>query len=128
MGPSLRVSTGTSLDQLQVVPVNYDKTGVIELDSELFHGRIAVRLRDFAGELPEGKQRLKSCESDYFEDHADLTWSMTIQGEYGEFEHRCCEMAEQVFQVASSQMSTQTTSSLASTFEKVMRRSHIWNV
>lgn len=39
-----------------------------------------VRIRDFSGEVGGGKKRLTTTESDYFEKHARLSWSMAIQG------------------------------------------------
>lgn len=81
MSPKLRVSAGTSLDNLEVVPVNYDETGYISLSSDHVEGHLAIRLRDFAGEMPKGKQSRTNPESGYFDQHSDLSWSMAIQCE-----------------------------------------------
>lgn len=78
--PQLRVSAGPSLSSLTVLAPNYDETGVLNVSSNDFEGKIAVRIRDFAGEVGGGKERRAKTESDYFDVHTGLTWSMAIQG------------------------------------------------
>lgn len=78
--PQLRVSAGSSLSSLTVLAPNYDETGALDIDSGLFEGKIAVRIRDFSGEVGGAKERRTTTESDYFDAHSGLTWSMAIQG------------------------------------------------
>lgn len=78
--PQLKVSCGPSRDKLTVIPVNYDVSAPVDVESAHFEGKITVRIRDFAGEVGNGKKRLTTAESDYFEKHARLSWSMAIQG------------------------------------------------
>jgi len=80
--PQLRVSAGSSLSSLSVLAPNYDETGALDVSSDLFEGKIAVRIRDFAGEVGGGKERKTTTESDYFDVHTGLTWSMAIQGRF----------------------------------------------
>ena len=78
--PQLRVSAGPSLSSLTVLAPNYDETGALDVVSDDFEGKIAVRIRDFAGEVGGGKERRTKTESNYFDVHTGLTWSMAIQG------------------------------------------------
>ena len=81
MGPHLRVSVGTSRSQLRVIAANYDENP-LKISSDTFEGSIAVRIRDFDGEVGQGKEKRASTESDYFETYKNLTWSMAIQGAF----------------------------------------------
>jgi hypothetical protein len=51
------------------------------VSTDLFHGRITVRIKDFTGQVPEGQER--QSETKYFDaGHAHgCTWSIQIQGE-----------------------------------------------
>lgn len=78
--PKLKVSCGPSRDKLTVVPVNYDVSCPVDVASDDFEGKITVRIRDFAGEVGSGRKRRSTTESDYFDAHTRLSWSMAIQG------------------------------------------------
>lgn len=78
--PRLKVSCGPSRDKLTVIPVNYDVSSPVDVESDHFEGKIIVRIRDFSGEVGGGKKRLATTESDYFDKHTRLSWSMAIQG------------------------------------------------
>lgn len=78
--PQLRVSAGPSLDKLTVVATNYDTTSPTPIESESFVGQCTVRIRDFTGDAGKGKEKRATTESDYFDVHTGLTWSMQIQG------------------------------------------------
>nr|CDI54734.1 conserved hypothetical protein [Melanopsichium pennsylvanicum 4] len=81
MAPSLKVSAGPSVDKLQTVAVNHDDMPTV-IDSELFHGRIAVRIKDFTGHDPDGISHQK--DTPYFDSgHGkNQSWSMQIQGRF----------------------------------------------
>lgn len=82
MAPSLRILAGSSASTLQPVAVNHDTQPSI-IDADNFKGRIAVRIKGFNGEVPEGVE--KKHEAEYFEDGngKGMSWSMQIQGECG---------------------------------------------
>lgn len=69
------------MDQLTTVAVNHDDSPTI-IDSDLFHGRIAVRIKNFTGSDPEGVEHKK--DTPYFDDgHGKhQSWSMQIQGRF----------------------------------------------
>lgn len=81
MAPSLKISAGASADALQTVAVNHDDAPTI-IDSPLFHGRIAVRIKNFTGSDPDGVEHRK--DTPYFSaNHGkNQSWSMQIQGRF----------------------------------------------
>ena len=83
MAPSLKISAGPSVDQLQTVAVNHDESPTT-IDSPHFQGRIAVRIKSFTGSDPDGVEHRK--DTPYFENgHGKhQSWSMQIQGRFKE--------------------------------------------
>ena len=81
MAPKLRISAGPSKESLSLVPVNHDELPIV-IDSEHFQGRIAVRVKDFHGELPDGMESLK--QSAYFSEPygSKFSYSIQIQGRF----------------------------------------------
>ena len=81
MAPSLKISAGPSVDALQTVAVNHDDRPTV-VDSDLFHGRIAVRIKNFTGSDPDGVEH--RADTPYFNDgHGKhQSWSMQIQGRF----------------------------------------------
>ena len=61
--------------------VNHDELPIV-IDSEDFQGRIAVRVKDFHGELPDGVESLK--QSAYFSEPygSKFSYSIQIQGRF----------------------------------------------
>ncbi|TKY89657.1 hypothetical protein EX895_001442 [Sporisorium graminicola] len=81
MAPSLKISAGPSVDALQTVAVNHDDRPT-EINSDLFQGRIAVRIKNFTGSDPDGVEHRK--DTPYFgAGHGKgQSWSMQIQGRF----------------------------------------------
>lgn len=81
MAPKLRISAGPSKENLSLVAVNHDELPIV-IDSEDFQGRIAVRVKDFHGELPDGVESLK--QSAYFSEPygSKFSYSIQIQGRF----------------------------------------------
>lgn len=81
MAPSLKISAGPSVDALQTVAVNHDELPTT-VSSDLFEGRIAVRIKSFTGLDPEGVEH--KSETPYFDaGHGKhQSWSMQIQGRF----------------------------------------------
>lgn len=81
MAPKLRISAGPDKDKLSVVAVNHEELPTI-IDSKYFQGRIAVRIKDFHGELPDGVEFFK--QPVYFSEPygTNFTYSIQIQGRF----------------------------------------------
>lgn len=81
MAPSLKISAGPSVDSLSTVAVNHDDTPTT-ISTDLFQGRIAVRIKNFTGSDPEGVSHNK--DTPYFNaGHGKgQSWSMQIQGRF----------------------------------------------
>ncbi|CDS01326.1 uncharacterized protein SPSC_05359 [Sporisorium scitamineum] len=81
MAPSLKISAGPSVEALQTVAVNHDDQPT-EINTDLFQGRIAVRIKNFTGSDPSGVEHLK--DTPYFNaGHGkNQSWSMQIQGRF----------------------------------------------
>jgi len=75
---ALRATYGTSPHDMKALPVNYDEEP-IEVKSDNFEGRLAVRIRNFTGH-GGGKEPLAEPQSGYFQKHPELTCSIAIQG------------------------------------------------
>ncbi|EST04615.1 Protein of unknown function DUF1769 [Kalmanozyma brasiliensis GHG001] len=83
MAPSLKISAGPSVDALKTVAVNHDDQPT-EINTDLFQGRIAVRIKNFTGSDPDGVEHRK--DTPYFDaGHGKgQSWSMQIQGRFKE--------------------------------------------
>ncbi|KDN41693.1 DUF1769-domain-containing protein [Tilletiaria anomala UBC 951] len=81
MAPHLNVSAGPDASSLSTLYVNSDLNPTL-VSSAHFHGRIAVRIKHFTGDVPEGKERV--AEAKYFEEgHGKgMTWSIQVQGRF----------------------------------------------
>ncbi|WFC96206.1 hypothetical protein MBRA1_002862 [Malassezia brasiliensis] len=79
MAPKLRISAGPDVDHLKIVNVNHDNEPFV-VDSERFHGRLTVRIKDFVGESGDGKPANKTTA--YFQEpYGDsMTYSIQMQG------------------------------------------------
>lgn len=79
MAPKLRISAGPDVDHLEIVNVNHDNEPFV-VDSERFHGRLTVRIKDFVGESPDGTPANKTTA--YFQEpYGDsMTYSIQVQG------------------------------------------------
>lgn len=79
MAPKLRISAGPDADHLEIVSVNHD-TEPFVVDSDKFHGRLTVRIKDFKGEAPSGEAANKTAK--YFQEpYGDgMTYSIQVQG------------------------------------------------
>jgi hypothetical protein len=84
MPPSLKISAGPSLDSLSVLHVN-DESQPLDVSTDDFEGRIAVRIKGFTGHLPkDGGKDVENEDTHYF-DRAyakNCTWSIGIQGRF----------------------------------------------
>ncbi|PWN41789.1 DUF1769-domain-containing protein [Ceraceosorus guamensis] len=78
--PSLRISIGCSVDDLKVYNVNSEEAALISTDK--FQGRVVVRIKEFTGEVPPGKERIAHTE--YFDEGVGKgnTWSIQLQGRF----------------------------------------------
>lgn len=83
MTARLRISAGPDVDHLEVITVNDDASPYV-IDTPEFHGRLAVRIKGFAGEVPDGKEAKSTAP--YFEaPYGDaMTYSIQVQGQFGE--------------------------------------------
>ena len=81
MAPKLRISAGPDADHLEIVSVNHD-TEPFVVDSDKFHGRLTVRIKDFKGEAPSGEAANKTAK--YFQEpYGDgMTYSIQVQGTF----------------------------------------------
>lgn len=81
MAPSLKISAGPSIEALTTVAVNHDERP-IEINTDLFQGRIAVRIKNFTGSDPHGVEHRN--DSAYFSaNHGkNQSWSIQIQGRF----------------------------------------------
>ena len=79
MAPKLRISAGPDVDHLEIVNVNHDNDPFV-VDSERFHGRLTVRIKDFVGESPDGTPANKTTA--YFQEpYGDaMTYRIQVQG------------------------------------------------
>ena len=81
MAPHLHVSAGPSVSELKTVYVNKDRAATT-ISSDAFHGRVAVRIKHFTGDVPEGEERVS--EAPYFDGGhgTGMTWSIQVQGRF----------------------------------------------
>jgi hypothetical protein len=81
MAPSLKISAGPSVDALKTVAVNHDDQPT-SIDTDLFQGRISVRIKNFTGVDPDGVDHRK--DTPYFDGgySKGMSWSMQIQGRF----------------------------------------------
>ena len=81
MAPSLKISAGSSVSTLTTVAVNHDDQPTL-VDSDLFQGRISVRIKSFTGSDPSGVEH--RADAPYFSaGHGkNQSWSMQIQGRF----------------------------------------------
>jgi len=76
--PKLRVSVGPDLESLSPCPVNRDSKP-FEINSNVFQGKLVVRLKDFKG---EDGTILSDTDTGYFAKNPDMTWSIQVQGRF----------------------------------------------
>ncbi|KAK0547258.1 hypothetical protein OC846_003271 [Tilletia horrida] len=81
MPPSLKVSVGPSPDALEPIDVNNDVEPYV-VSTDAFHGRIAVRVKNYHGFVPGGGEPKR--EAKYFTGGygKDMTWSIQVQGRF----------------------------------------------
>ncbi|CAO1624101.1 unnamed protein product [Sympodiomycopsis kandeliae] len=81
MAPSLHISAGPSVAELQPLAVNHDESP-LEINSPGFRGRATVRIKSFTGHDPDGIEHRN--DSKYFdsEHRKGITWSIQIQGRF----------------------------------------------
>ncbi|KAK0527274.1 hypothetical protein OC834_004488 [Tilletia horrida] len=82
MPPSLKVSVGSSVEDLKPVKVNDDSAPAV-VSTDAFQGRIAIRVKNYHGYAPEGsepKRDSKYFTGDGYGKH--MTWSIQIQGRF----------------------------------------------
>ena len=78
-GVKLSIKAGANADSLVPVPVNYDKEAVV-IDMEAFRGRIAVRVKGYGGDVPDGLEPKSAAP--YFDAPygSQMTYSIQMQG------------------------------------------------
>lgn len=89
MAPSLRVSVGSSVEDLHLARVNDEKNPAI-ISNENFEGRITIRIQNFTGIRPSvedpasGPEGTSALRSKYFDHNyaKNLTWSIQVQGRF----------------------------------------------
>lgn len=81
MAPKLRITAGSRADDLQPVAVNNDDEPFV-ISSDVFQGRLTVRVKNFHGERPGGGDAASI--TPYFESGygQQMTYSIQIQGLY----------------------------------------------
>lgn len=92
--PRLRVSVGTSLENL--VPIHVNSDVPVKIGSDRFEGQVAVYMKGIAGDEWEGtREREREREKErgkgkgercgYFEERKGVTWSIQVQGGFPVF-------------------------------------------
>ncbi|KAE8225529.1 hypothetical protein CF319_g1730 [Tilletia indica] len=83
MPPSLKVSVGSSVEDLKPVRVNDDLHPAV-VSTDAFQGRIAIRVKNYHGHAADGEAEPKR-DSKYFSGDGygkNMTWSIQVQGRF----------------------------------------------
>lgn len=81
MAPKLRITAGPDSNNLTTVAVNHDERPVV-IDSNLFQGKVAVRVKNFHGELPDGVENLDDVSYFSAPYGSDMTYSIQVEGRF----------------------------------------------
>lgn len=76
---SIVVTAGPSLDESTQQCVHVNSESSVPVSSDFFEGDVKVRVKDFKGLAPDGKEAI--AQSSYFDTAKDMTFSIEATGE-----------------------------------------------